>query len=127
MTAWVARWWHPTRLLLSGSGVLFLAVCTWVVISAARLESAPPAGALVAAQRATASPVYKAVYNGWKWWHVYCFRCHGTDALATTLAPSLIDPAQKDDSGGVSQDRPQRGSRQGHAGLGQAPERRASR
>jgi mono/diheme cytochrome c family protein len=39
--------------------------------------------------------VYKAVYNGWKWWHVYCFRCHGTDALATTLAPDLIDPSRR--------------------------------
>ncbi|MBF8300814.1 MAG: Cytochrome c protein, partial [Acidobacteria bacterium] len=77
MTTRVARWWNPTRLLLSGSGVLFLAVGTWVVFSAARLESAP-AQAPVVAQRATASSVYKAVYNGWKWWHVYCFRCHGT-------------------------------------------------
>ena len=95
MTTRVATWWNPTRLLLGGSGVLFLAVGTWVVISAARLESAPPAQAPVAAQRATASSVYKAVYNGWKWWHVYCFRCHGTDALATTLAPDLIDPSRR--------------------------------
>ena len=39
--------------------------------------------------------VYQAVYNGWKWWHVYCFRCHGTNAIATTLAPDLIDPNEK--------------------------------
>jgi len=39
--------------------------------------------------------VYQTVYNGWKWWHVYCFRCHGTNAIATTLAPDLIDPNEK--------------------------------
>ena len=29
-------------------------------------------------------------YQGWKWFHVYCFRCHGVDAVGTTLAPSLV-------------------------------------
>jgi mono/diheme cytochrome c family protein len=38
---------------------------------------------------------YTDVYNGWKWWHVYCYRCHGTNAVATTLAPDLIDPNRK--------------------------------
>lgn len=42
-----------------------------------------------------ASTIYKDVYNGWKWWHVYCYRCHGMNAIATTLAPSLIDSARK--------------------------------
>jgi mono/diheme cytochrome c family protein len=35
------------------------------------------------------------VYQGWKWWHVYCYRCHGTDAVGTTLAPNLTDPNEK--------------------------------
>ena len=39
--------------------------------------------------------VYKDVYNGWKWWHVYCYRCHGTNAIATSVAPSLIDPNRR--------------------------------
>ena len=41
---------------------------------------------------AAASPdaTYKGVYEGWKWWHVYCYRCHGTDAIATSTAPSLL-------------------------------------
>ena len=38
------------------------------------------------------SDVYKNVYNGWKWWHVYCFRCHGQNAIGGALAPNLIDP-----------------------------------
>ena len=41
------------------------------------------------------SEVYKRVYNGWKWWHVYCYRCHGVDAVGTTNAPNLTDPNGK--------------------------------
>jgi quinohemoprotein ethanol dehydrogenase len=55
---------------------------------------------LAVAQTQPAAPqksqeTYQSVYNGWKWWHVYCFRCHGTNAIATTLAPDLIDPNEK--------------------------------
>jgi mono/diheme cytochrome c family protein len=39
-----------------------------------------------------ASEIYQDVYNGWKWWHVYCYRCHGQDANGSTLAPNLTDP-----------------------------------
>lgn len=28
-------------------------------------------------------------YQGWKWFHVYCFRCHGIDAMGGTFAPNL--------------------------------------
>ena len=31
---------------------------------------------------------YKSVYDGWKWWHVYCYRCHGVDAGGATRAES---------------------------------------
>ena len=41
------------------------------------------------------SDVYKNVYNGWKWWHVYCYRCHGMNAVGGNLAPNLIDPNEK--------------------------------
>jgi mono/diheme cytochrome c family protein len=35
--------------------------------------------------------VSDSVYQGWKWWHVYCFRCHGEDAMRPILptAPDL--------------------------------------
>jgi mono/diheme cytochrome c family protein len=49
--------------------------------------------AVVAAQ--AQSDTYKSVYDGWKWWHVYCYRCHGVDAIGTTNAPSLTDPNEK--------------------------------
>ena len=41
------------------------------------------------------SDIYRDVYQGWKWWHVYCYRCHGVDALGTTTAPNLTDPNEK--------------------------------
>jgi mono/diheme cytochrome c family protein len=25
--------------------------------------------------------VSDSIYQGWKWWHVYCYRCHGEDAI----------------------------------------------
>lgn len=36
-----------------------------------------------------ASPVSEVVMNGWRWFHVYCFRCHGVDALGSQIAPNL--------------------------------------
>ncbi len=39
----------------------------------------------------TSDEVYKRVYGGWRWWHVYCYRCHGLDALGSALASNLRD------------------------------------
>ena len=50
---------------------------------------------LPAAAAQNPSEVYKDVYNGWKWWHVYCYRCHGMNAVGGNLAPNLIDPNEK--------------------------------
>jgi mono/diheme cytochrome c family protein len=47
------------------------------------------------AKTAEPSDTYRDVYQGWKWWHVYCYRCHGVDALGTTTAPNLTDPMEK--------------------------------
>ena len=35
--------------------------------------------------------VSDSIYQGWKWFHVYCFRCHGEDAMNPVLpqAPDL--------------------------------------
>jgi mono/diheme cytochrome c family protein len=75
--------------LMSVAGLLFAAVLVSATSDGDQLGSA----SLVAAQ---ATPTtYKSVYDGWKWWHVYCYRCHGVDAIGTTNAPSLIDPNRK--------------------------------
>jgi mono/diheme cytochrome c family protein len=69
-----------------------LAVSTWTLATRAPIGSPP----VLAAQSASASgSTYQDVYNGWKWWHVYCYRCHGTDAIGTTNAPNLIDPNER--------------------------------
>jgi mono/diheme cytochrome c family protein len=80
---------HPRR-LIGVSGSLFLLVIFVVVLNGDPLASPP----LPAAQ-ATSPDTYKSVYDGWKWWHVYCYRCHGVDAIGTTNAPNLIDPNRK--------------------------------
>ena len=74
---------RPMR-VVSGCALLFLSVL--IVVSGG--------GAPLAAQ-ATSSNTYKSVYDGWKWWHVYCYRCHGVDAVGTTNAPNLTDANRK--------------------------------
>jgi mono/diheme cytochrome c family protein len=75
--------------LASSAAALLFAVSTTV---AAPTQATPAASAAAAADR---SDTYRDVYQGWKWWHVYCYRCHGVDALGTTTAPNLTDPNEK--------------------------------
>ena len=65
------------------------AMLSALLVSGARASAAQTAPA---ASAAAPSPTYVDVYNGWKWWHVYCYRCHGVDAVGTTMAPNLADP-----------------------------------
>ena len=75
----------------------------WVVTGILALTipivwSATPVQTVHAQVKAAANApaeIYKDIYNGWKWWHVYCYRCHGTNAIATSIAPSLIDPNKR--------------------------------
>jgi mono/diheme cytochrome c family protein len=53
-----------------------------------------PGSAAVAATRDTLRDsllVPDSIYQGWKWWHVYCYRCHGEDAIGgvNPAAPDL--------------------------------------
>ena len=75
----------------AGVAVLVAAVFVWTAVGVVRVDGAQAAQA----QAQPASDVYKNVYDGWKWWHVYCYRCHGTNAVATTMAPDLLDPNHK--------------------------------
>jgi mono/diheme cytochrome c family protein len=74
-----------------GLALVFITSLVWLAADAARAAGAAPPQAAAA----PASDVYKSVYDGWKWWHVYCYRCHGTNAVATTMAPDLLDPNRK--------------------------------
>jgi mono/diheme cytochrome c family protein len=68
----------------------------WILVFAA---AAGIAADFAAAQSPPASAksqeLYQNVYSGWKVWHVYCYRCHGINAVGTTLAPNLTDPNEK--------------------------------
>jgi len=66
----------------------------YVLVAGSYGQGAPLRADLIAAAQ-SGSDTYRDVYNGWKWWHVYCFRCHGVDAAGTTNAPNLIDPTRK--------------------------------
>jgi len=69
---------------------LVAAAVAFFVAASTTTAGRPP----VQATAATAD-TYRDVYQGWKWWHVYCYRCHGVDALGTTTAPNLTDPNEK--------------------------------
>lgn len=104
------------RVATAGSVVL---ACTAAYVGAPLLGAAPvneaPAAPTVSVRasaadlierevgaipRTGAAPVVKAAafdsleaseaeYQGWKMFHVYCYRCHGVDALGSDLAPNL--------------------------------------
>jgi len=64
-----------------------LACIVWIISG-----SVSPVHGLQKASAPPSSDAYQNVYNGWKWWHVYCYRCHGMNAIGGSLAPNLIDP-----------------------------------
>ena len=70
------------------------ALMVFVVVFIATLASSFTVDDIHAAQ-AKGAETYKDVYDGWKWWHVYCYRCHGVDAVGTPNAPNLTDPNAK--------------------------------
>jgi mono/diheme cytochrome c family protein len=86
-----------TRLRLgfaASAAALLLAVSTTLANQAPKATETAPASAKATAGE-DRSDIYRDVYQGWKWWHVYCYRCHGVDALGTTTAPNLTDPNEK--------------------------------
>ena len=79
---------------LVGKGLL-VACLAWTagaeaIVHAQARRGSAPAAAPTAAGAAATKETYASVYNGWKWWHVYCYRCHGVNATNATLAPNLL-------------------------------------
>jgi cytochrome c len=70
------------------SRVLAVLALMWVVFKMVPVQAEPK-------PQQDTSDVYKTVYSGWKWWHVYCYRCHGMNAVGGNLAPNLSDPNEK--------------------------------
>ncbi len=74
---------------LIGAWAAGLALIAWAPHSSAR----PAAASWAVAGDTTRDSllVSNQVYQGWKWFHVYCFRCHGEDAIGgvNPAAPDL--------------------------------------
>jgi mono/diheme cytochrome c family protein len=83
------RRFSNARSILRAAAAMFVGMLA--VVAGASGQSS---GTVVSAQTQP-SDTYKNVYDGWKWWHVYCYRCHGVDAIGTTNAPNLTDPNEK--------------------------------
>ena len=79
---------HGVRGGLVGASILVAATAT-LVSRGGRLAAA--AGAPVRDSVKDSLLVSDSVYQGWKWFAVYCFRCHGEDAMHPILpnAPDL--------------------------------------
>lgn len=76
-------------------GAFIASVAVFLVASISHMRIAATMQSAPTAAKTAPSTLYQDVYNGWKWWHVYCYRCHGVDAVGTTMAPSLIDPMNR--------------------------------
>src|SRR5213592_886946 len=80
-----------------GAWLVGVAVIAWAPRRAPRSASAlpapPPPARRVSPTRDTVRDsllVPDSIYQGWKWFHVYCFRCHGEDAIGG-VNPSAPD------------------------------------
>jgi mono/diheme cytochrome c family protein len=62
------------------------------------------------------------VYTGWKYFQVYCARCHGDDALGSIAAPDLTYSVTEE--GGVTADSFKVVVRQGSSSASVAPDQR---
>jgi YVTN family beta-propeller protein len=89
MTSQFVGWRYLKWRVLRTGVISILVAVIWLLWGFAKLQIVR-----VAASE-DSSEIYKRVYSGWKWWHVYCYRCHGVDAVGTTLAPNLTDPTRK--------------------------------
>ena len=73
------------------SAVRLLVVGAWIAAGAATVSNRAEAQELRDAyHQAPRDTVEQATYDGWKQFNLNCARCHGEDALGTTIAPHLI-------------------------------------
>ncbi len=68
--------------------ILILTTIAWILgFLIGQFQPIPEAAAQQAKE--SSPELYQKIYTGWKFWHVYCYRCHGVDALGSFLAPNL--------------------------------------
>jgi len=71
--------WRGVFRLLMLVGIAGLFDAAWQPVEPAQAQS----------DKSAKAEVPETVMNGWRWFHVYCFRCHGVDAVGSQLAPNL--------------------------------------
>jgi mono/diheme cytochrome c family protein len=74
----------------------------WMIGGCSLVLSLFPAPTAVEAQNTNRLAVTDQVYTGWKYFQVYCARCHGDNALGTMAAPDLTYSVTEE--GGVTAD-----------------------
>jgi mono/diheme cytochrome c family protein len=74
----------------------------WVIGGCGLVSSLAIGPTAVAAQTTDRLAVTDQVYTGWKYFQVYCARCHGDNALGTMAAPDLTYSVTEE--GGVTAD-----------------------
>ena len=93
-----------------------LKLCNIVVLSLAL----GPAPAAAQDSGSAGQAVTDQVYTGWKYFQVYCARCHGDDAVGTIAGPDLTYSLSEE--GGVTADSFQVIVRQGSSSASAAPD-----
>jgi len=79
-----------------------------------------PAGAAAQDTGSAGLEVTDQVYTGWKYFQVYCARCHGDDAVGTIAGPDLTYSLSEE--GGVTADSFRVIVRQGSSSASAAPD-----
>ena len=74
----------------------------WMIGGCSLVLSLAPGPTAVEAQNTDRLAVTDQVYTGWKYFQVYCARCHGDNALGTMAAPDLTYSVTEE--GGVTAD-----------------------
>jgi mono/diheme cytochrome c family protein len=92
----------------------------WVI--ALGLAAVPDAALAQDAAAADRLEVNEQIYTGWKYFQVYCARCHGDNALGTMAAPDLTYSVTEE--GGVTVDSFKVVVRHGATGSPSEPDRK---
>ena len=85
-----AVWW---RAIVAISSTAIVSAVTGVRVAESAAAQRPARARSVARSASKRGPdtllVSSSEYTGWKYFHVYCYRCHGVDAFGGQLAPDL--------------------------------------
>ena len=90
---------HMVRGGLLGASLAGLALIAWAPARPG-IRAIRATGTVAADTVRDSLLVSDSIYQGWKWFHVYCYRCHGEDAIGIVSSPApdlrwVLSPAGK--------------------------------